>query len=194
MSWHYVARVWCEENLKPHRNGTFNISRDPAVADAVGLYLAPPGRVVVLSIDEKTRVQALDRTQPALLVTFAATEKRTHDYVRHGTTNLFAALNVVTGDVIGECRPSRNAVNFLAFLKKAVKPHAGKEIHVFLDNLSTHTGREGMAGEEPARPLPLHPRRVFLDQPDRDLVRNTDPPVDPPRHVLQRERPHQAGP
>jgi transposase len=84
-------------------------------------------------------VQALDRTQPVLPVAFAATEKRTHDYVRHGTTNLFAALNVATGEVLGECKPSRNGANFLAFLKKAVKPHAGKEIHVVLDNLSTHT-------------------------------------------------------
>ncbi|WP_409468585.1 IS630 family transposase [Streptomyces sp. HC307] len=143
VSWHYVARIWREENLKPHRSGTFKISKDPAfaekVADIVGLYLAPPGGAVVLSVDEKTQVQALDRTQPVLPVAFAATEQRTHDYVRHGTTNLFAALNVATGEVLGECKPSRNGANFLAFLKKAVKPHAGKEIHVVLDNLSTHT-------------------------------------------------------
>ncbi|MFI9076077.1 IS630 family transposase [Streptomyces sioyaensis] len=143
VSWHYIARVWREENLKPHRSGTFKISKDPAfaekVADVVGLYLAPPGGAVVLSIDEKTQVQALDRTQPVLPVAFAATEKRTHDYVRHGTTNLFAALNVTTGEVLGECKPNRNGANFLAFMKKAVKPHTGKEIHVVLDNLSTHT-------------------------------------------------------
>ncbi|SFY45159.1 hypothetical protein SAMN02787144_106212, partial [Streptomyces atratus] len=81
---------------KPHRNGTSKISKDPAfadkVADVVGLYLAPPGGAVVLSIDEKTQIQALDRTQPVLPVAFGAGEKRTHDYVRHGTTNLFAAL------------------------------------------------------------------------------------------------------
>jgi transposase len=146
VSWHYIARIWREEQLKPHRNSTFKISKDPAfavkVADVVGLYLAPPGGAVVLSIDEKTQIQALDRTQPVLPVAFAATEKRTHDYVRHGTTNLFAALNVGTGEVIGECKPSRNGQNFLAFLKKAVKPHAGKEIHVVLDNLSTHTTPE----------------------------------------------------
>ncbi len=146
VSWHYIARVWREENLKPHRSGTFKISKDPAfaekVADVVGLYLAPPGGAVVLSVDEKTQVQALDRTQPVLPVAFAASEKRTHDYVRHGTTNLFAALNVTTGEVLGECRPNRNGATFLAFLKKAVKPHAGKEIHVVLDNLSTHTTPE----------------------------------------------------
>jgi hypothetical protein len=100
VSWHYIARIRREESLKPHRSGTFTISKDPAfaekVADVVGLYLAPPGGAVVLSIDEKTQVQALDRTQPVLPVAFAAIEKRTHDYVRHGTTNLFAALNVTT--------------------------------------------------------------------------------------------------
>ena len=93
---------------------------------------------MVLSVDEKTQIQALDRTQPVLPITFDATEKRTHDYVRHGTTNLFAALNVGNGQVYGECKPTRNGADFLAFLKKAVKPHAGKEIHVVPDNLSTH--------------------------------------------------------
>ncbi|WP_275292328.1 IS630 family transposase [Amycolatopsis sp. La24] len=84
-------------------------------------------------------MQALDRTQPLLPITFDATEKRTHDYVRNGVTNLFAALNVGTGEVFGECYPVRDGANFLAFLKRAVKPHAGKQIHVVLDNLSTHT-------------------------------------------------------
>ncbi|MFD7781487.1 IS630 family transposase [Streptomyces sp. NPDC059753] len=143
VSWHYIARIWREENLKPHRSGTFKISKDPAfakkVADVIGLYLAPPGGAVVLSIDEKTQIQALDRTQPVLPVAFAASEKRTADYFRHGTTNLFAALNVTTGEVLGECKATRNGRDFLAFLKKAVRPHAGKDIHVVLDNLSTHT-------------------------------------------------------
>jgi transposase len=129
--------------LRPHRQGTFKISKDPAfaekVADIVGLYLDPPGGAVVLSLDEKTQIQALDRTQPLLPIEFDASEKRTHDYVRHGTTNLFAALNVGAGEVFGECTSTRNGADFLAFLKKAVKPHAGKEIHVVLDNLSTHT-------------------------------------------------------
>jgi len=143
VSHHYVAKLWRESGIKPHRQGTFKVSKDPAfaekVADIVGLYLDPPAGAVVLSVDEKTQVQALDRTQPLLPITFDATEKRTHDYVRHGTTNLFAALNVGTGEVFGECRPVRDGEAFLAFLKKAVKPHAGKEIHVVLDNLSIHT-------------------------------------------------------
>lgn len=143
VSHHYVAKLWRDNDLSPHRQGTFKLSKDPEfaekVTDIVGLYLDPPGGAVVLSVDEKTQVQALDRTQPLLPISFAATEKRTHDYVRHGTTNLFAALNVTTGQVYGECRPTRDGKSFLAFLKKAVKPHRGKDIHVVLDNLSTHT-------------------------------------------------------
>jgi transposase len=146
VSHHYVAKLWRETGLKPHRQGTFKVSKDPAfaekVADIVGLYLDPPAGAIVLSLDEKTQVQALDRTQPLLPIEFDATEKRTHDYVRHGTTNLFAALNVGTGEVFAECRSSRDGENFLNFLKRAVKPHAGKEVHVVLDNLSTHTTPE----------------------------------------------------
>ena len=142
VSWHYVAKLWREHGLKPQRQGTFKLSRDPAFADkvfdVVGLYLDPPAGAVVLSFDEKTQIQALGRTQPLLPIDFGLTEKRTHDYKRHGTTNLFAALDVGTGQVLADCHPRRTGVEFLAFLRKAVKPHAGKEIHVVLDNLSTH--------------------------------------------------------
>ncbi len=146
VSHNYIAALWREHGLTPWRVGTFKLSRDPAfaekVADVVGWYLDPPGGAVVLSLDEKTQIQALDRTQPLLPIEFDATEKRTHDYVRHGTTNLFAALNVATGEVFGECKPTRDGANFLDFLTKAVKPHAGTEVHVVLDNLSTHTTPE----------------------------------------------------
>ncbi|GAA4722176.1 IS630-like element ISBj5 family transposase [Phytohabitans rumicis] len=149
VSHHWVAKLWREHGLKPHRSGTFKLSKDPAFAakvyDIVGLYLDPPGGAVVLSLDEKTQIQALDRTQPLLPIEFDATEKRTHDYVRHGTTNLFAAFNVATGEVVGECRPSRNGAAFLAFLRKAVAPHRGREVHVVLDNLSTHTTPDVLA-------------------------------------------------
>lgn len=142
VSWHYVAKLWRDNELQPHRQGTFKLSRDPKFADkvfdVVGLYLDPPAGAVVLCFDEKTQVQALDRTQPLLPVDFGITEKRTHDYKRHGTTNLFAALNVSTGTVVADCYPQRTGAEFLAFLGKAVKPHRGKEIHVVLDNLSTH--------------------------------------------------------
>jgi transposase len=143
VSWHYVAKLWRDNNLQPHRQGTFKLSRDPRfaekVADIVGLYLDPPGGAVVLSIDEKTQIQALDRSQPLLPMDFGVTEQRTHDYKRHGITNLFAALDVATGQVTADCQPVRDGTQFLAFLRKAVKPHAGKEIHVVLDNLSTHS-------------------------------------------------------
>jgi transposase len=142
VSHHYVAKLWRENRLRPQKQGTFKVSKDPEfadkVADIVGLYLDPPGGAVVLSLDEKTQIQALDRTQPVLPIAFDASEKRTHDYVRHGTTNLFAALNVGTGEVYGERKPTRNGAGFLSFLKKAVKPHQGKDVHVVLDNLSTH--------------------------------------------------------
>jgi transposase len=142
VSWHYVAKLWRDNDLRPHRQGTFKLSRDPRfadkVADVVGLYLDPPAGAVVLSFDEKTQIQALDRTQPLLPIEFGLTEKRTHDYKRHGTTNLFAALDVATGQVIADCYPRRTGAAFLAFIRKAVKAHAGKQIHVVLDNLSTH--------------------------------------------------------
>ena len=159
VSFHWVARLWRENGLKPHRQGTFKLSKDPAfadkVADITGLYLQPPGGAVVLSIDEKTQVQALDRTQPVLPIAFDATEQRTHDYIRHGTTNLFAALNTGTGQVYGECKPTRNGADFLAFLKNAVKGHRGKDIHIVLDNLSTHTTPDVLAW------LEKHPRVHF---------------------------------
>src|SRR4029078_7608766 len=151
----YVATVWREAELKPWQAGTFKLSRDPEfaekVADVVGLYLDPPGGAVVLSIDEETQGQALDRTQPTLPLDCGKVEKKTHDYIRHGTTNLFAALNMVTGEVFGECCPTRNGQDFLNFLKKAVRPHAGKEVRIVLDNLSTHTTPDVLAWLEKTR-------------------------------------------
>ncbi|WSB25602.1 IS630 family transposase [Streptomyces sp. NBC_01788] len=200
VSWHYIARIWREENLKPRRSGTFKISKDPAfaerVTDIVGLYLDPPGGAVVLSLDEKTQVQALDRTQPVLPVTFDATEKRTHDYIRHGTTNLFAALNVATGQVLGECKTETERCDVPGVPEEGGQaargegdPHcAGQPVHAH------HPGREGVAGEKPARALPLHPGRLLVAEPDRDLVRDHHPTVDPPRYFLQRPRPRPADP
>jgi transposase len=160
VSHHYVAKLWRANGLRPHRQGTFKVSKDPEfggkVADIVGLYLQPPAAAVVLSMDEKTQVQALDRTQPVLPIAFDASEKRTHDYIRHGTTNLFAALNVGTGEVYGECKPTRDGADFLAFVKNAVKPHQGKEIHVVLDNLSTHTTPEVQAWLEKNPEVKFH--------------------------------------
>jgi transposase len=143
VSHNFVATLWRENDLQPHRHGTFKVSRDPnfstKVVDVVGLYLDPPAGAIVLSIDEKTQVQALDRTQPVLPLTFGKTEKRTHDYIRHGTTNLFAALDVLTGKVIGRCFTRRRTEEFIAFMDQVVRSYPGEqEIHVVLDNLSTH--------------------------------------------------------
>lgn len=130
--------------FNPYRQGTFTLSTDPdfeeKVVDVVGLYLDPPMDAVVLSIDEKTQAQALDRTQPLLPMTLSKTEKRTHDYTRHGTTNLFAALNTTIGEVLGRCSQRRRTKEFIEFMDQVAANYDGREIHVVLDNLSTHSG------------------------------------------------------
>jgi transposase len=192
VSHHWVANLWREHGLKPQKQGTFKLSKDPAfadkVADIVGLYLDPPGGAVVLSLDEKTQIQALDRTQPLLPIEFDRSEQRTHDYVRHGTTNLFAALNVGTGEVIGDCVPSRNNAAFLAFLKKAHPRRARQRVHPH------HTRRQSLARRPPERAFPLHPDRIVLAEPDRDLVQHHHPPGHPPRHLRLRANPHPHDP
>ncbi|MGH9447887.1 MAG: IS630 family transposase [Terriglobia bacterium] len=143
VSHNFISELWLEKDLRPHRQGTFKVSRDPdfatKVVDIIGLYLDPPTGAVVLSFDEKTQVQALSRTQPMLPVDFGKTEKRTHDYKRHGTTNLFAALDIITGAVKGRCFDRRRTVEFLKFMTSVVREYpSSQEIHVILDNLSTH--------------------------------------------------------
>ncbi len=138
-----VSRIWRAFALQPHRQDTFKLSRDPLfvekVRDIVGLYLDPPDRAIVLCVDEKSQIQALDRTQPLLPMRPGLPERRTHDYVRHGTTSLFAALDAKTGRVIGECFPRHRAREFRRFLDKneAAVPR-GLDVHLVLDNLSTH--------------------------------------------------------
>ncbi|WP_026257367.1 IS630 family transposase [Actinopolymorpha alba] len=147
VSHNFVAELWREHGLKPHRQGTFKTSTDPEftakVVDIVGLYLNPPAGAIVLSFDEKTQVQALDRTQPLLPISFDKTEKRTHDYIRHGTTNLFAALEVLTGKVIGQSFQRKRTKEFLRFMDRATNQYpANQEIHVILDNLKTHNNAD----------------------------------------------------
>jgi transposase len=147
VSHNYISELWLEKDLKPHRQGTFKISRDPdfaaKVIDIVGLYLDPPTGAVVLSVDEKSQVQALARTQPMLPLDFGKTVKRTHDYERLGITNIFAALNVLTGSVRGRCFDRRRTVEFLRFMTPVVKEYPSTQgIHVILDNLSTHDGSD----------------------------------------------------
>jgi transposase len=137
-----VGRVWREANLKPHRSETFKYSNDPQlvekVTDVVGLYLDPPERAIVLSVDEKTQVQALDRTQPMLPLRPGLPERQTHDYKRHGTISLFAALEVATGRVTHTTRERHTGADFLAFLKRIARAYPKGEVHLILDNVSTH--------------------------------------------------------
>lgn len=138
-----VARVWQECGFKPHLIRQFKISNDPnfeeKLVDVVGLYLNPPENAVVFSVDEKSSIQALDRTQPGLPMKPGRAGTMTHDYKRHGTSTLFAALNVFTGEVIGECKKRHRHQEFLSFLKKVeAQTEKDKELHVIVDNYSTH--------------------------------------------------------
>jgi transposase len=138
-----VSRIWRAFGLQPHRTETFKLSPDPLfvekVRDIVGLYLDPPARALVLCVDEKSQIQALDRTQPLLPMRPGQPERRTHDYIRHGTTSLFAALDVATGKIIGQCHRRHRAREFRRFLDaiEAAVP-AELEIHLVLDNYATH--------------------------------------------------------
>jgi transposase len=143
MSQTAIARIWKAFALQPHRVDTFKLSKDPLfidkVRDIVGLYLDPPARALLLSVDEKSQIQALDRTAPLLPLRPGQAERRTHDYVRHGTTSLFAALDVATGRVIGECHRRHRSREFLRFLETIDQTvPADLDIHLILDNYGTH--------------------------------------------------------
>ena len=138
-----VSRIWRAFGLQPHRKETFKISTDPLfvdkVRDIVGLYLAPPTKALVLCVDEKSQIQALDRTQPILPLAPGIPARRTHDYMRHGTTTLFAALDIASGEVIGELHRRHRSSEFLQFLRtiEASVP-AALDIHLVMDNYGTH--------------------------------------------------------
>ena len=136
-----VARIWREWNLQPWRRETFRFSTDPEldakIRDVVGLYLHPPANAVVVCVDEKTQVQALDRTAPILPMRAGLPEKATHDYIRHGTTSLFAALEVATGKVTDACYQRHTNVDFLDFLKLVAKAYPRVKLHIVADNYAT---------------------------------------------------------
>jgi transposase len=138
-----VHRIWQAHALQPHRVTTFKFTTDSdaetKIHDVVGLYLNPPTNAVVLSLDEKTQIQALSRTQPLLPLRPGLPARQTHDYRRNGLTSLFAALEVVSGRVVGECRDRHTGADFLAFLKRVARGYRGQELHVIFDNSSTHT-------------------------------------------------------
>jgi transposase len=142
-----VTRIWQAHGLQPHRTETFKLSRDPdfvrKLRDVVGLYLNPPDKALLLCVDEKCQIQALDRTQPALPMRPGLVARHTHDYVRHGTTTLFAALNVLEGTVIGSCLPRHRHEEFLTFMERVDRATPRRrEIHLVLDNYGTHKHAE----------------------------------------------------
>lgn len=156
----YVQRVWHAHGLQPHRIRTFKLSNDPAFAakvrDIVGLYVDPPAHAVVLSIDEKSQIQALDRTQPGLPLKKGRAGTMTHDYKRHGTTTLFAALDVLDGKVVGRCMQRHRHQEFIRFLNAVEKTvPASKAMHVILDNYAAHKHPKVIAW------LARHPRVTF---------------------------------
>jgi len=138
-----VHRLWRAHALQPHRVETFKFTADPAaeekIYDVVGLYLNPPSNAVVLSLDEKTQIQALSRTQPLLPLRPGLPARQTHDYARHGLTSLYAALEILTGRVLGECTPRHTGAEFLGFLKLVTRRYRGRGLHIILDNSSTHS-------------------------------------------------------
>jgi hypothetical protein len=155
-----VQRIWAAHGLQPHRVRRFKLSQDPAFAaklrDVVGLYLDPPAHSLVLSVDEKSQIQALDRTQPDLPMKPGRAGTMTHDYIRNGTTTLFAALNVLDGTVIGQCMQRHRHQEFLRFLNRLERDiPAGRLIHVILDNYGSHKHPKVRAW------LVRHPRWTF---------------------------------
>ena len=187
-----VSRIWRAFGLKPHRCETFKLSRDPLfiekVRDIVGLYLHPPERAVVLCVDEKPQIQALDRSQPVLPMRPGLAERRTHDYRRHGTTSLFAALDVATGKVLGRCFPRHRAVEFRRVLDDIAKAVPGGPRHSSGAGQLRHA-QDGddsrLAGGPAALPPALHADERIVDQPGRTVVRGDYRTADPAGHAPQ---------
>ena len=185
-----IGRIWKKFDLKPHLQDSFKLSSDPLfaekVVDVVGLYHNPPEKAVVLCADEKSQIQALDRSQPVLPMMPGMPERRTHDYLRHGITSLFAAFNIADGTVISELHRRHRAIEFKKFLTaidKAVP--ADLDIHLVCDNYATHNTPEIRAWLERRPRFHVHfTDRLILDEPGRALVRPADRQADPPR------RPH----
>ena len=138
-----VYRIWRAHALKPHQVSTFKFTTDPEaeakIYDVVGLYLNPPTNAVVLSLDEKTQIQALSRTQPLLPLRPGLPARQTHDYRRNGLTSLYAALEVASGRVTGNCAAQHTGADFLGFMKRLARRYRGRRLHVVLDNSSTHS-------------------------------------------------------
>jgi len=144
-----VHKILRANDLKPHQHRTFKVSKDPRFAekamDVVGLYLNPPDKAVVLSVDEKTQVQALERTQPLLPLRPGSPARHTHDYRRHGVVDLYAALEVATGKLVHKLSDGNTGRDFLGFLRQVAREYPDVDLHVIVDNSSTHTTPDVMA-------------------------------------------------
>ena len=192
-----VRRIWKAHGLQPHRWRQFKLSNDPKfvdkLRDVVGLYVDPPAHAIVLSVDEKSQIQALDRTQPGLPMKKGRLGTMTHDYKRHGTTTLFAALNVLDGTVIGRNMQRHRHQEFIRFLNaiEAEVP-AGKTVHVILDNYAAHKHPKvpRLARPASALHLPLHADLLLLAQCGRRLLRQAvQAPLEARRLPLHRRPP-----
>jgi transposase len=192
ISYSSVQRIWRAHGLKPHLVKTFKVSRDKhfaaKVEDVVGLYLDPPDKALVLCVDEKSQIQALDRTQPGLPMKKGRAGTMTHDYKRNGTTTLFAALNMLDGKVIGTCMPRHRHREFLRFLKLIDQQIAeGLDLHLIVDNYATHK-TPAVAQGTPALPPALHAHLGVLAQHGRALLCRDHPKPYPPRRLQERRR------
>jgi transposase len=191
-----VHRIWRAHGLQPHRVRQFKLSNDPEfidkLRDVVGLYVAPPAHAIVLSFDEKSQIQALDRSQPGLPLKKGRAGTMTHDYKRNGTTTLFAALNVLDGTVIGRNMQRHRHQEFIRFLNLIeARAPAGKAIHVILDNYAAHKHpkvREWLQ-RHPRFTLPLYANLVFMAQCRRGFLRRADQPPPQTRRVPLARRP-----
>ena len=191
-----VADVWREWGLQPWRAESFKFSADPAleakVRDVTGLYLNPPDKAVVLCVDEKPQTQALERKAPVLPLRPGIPEKRSHDYIRHGTTSLFAALEAATGKVTGACYPQHRHEEFLTFLKQVARAYPRVPLHIVCDNYGTHNHPDVRAW------LAKHPRITLHFTPTPGSWLNMvevffshhHPPGHPPRQLHFGHRPH----
>ena len=181
MSHNMVGRIWRTFGLHPHVTESFKLSPDPQlvakVRDVVGLYMHPPHNAVVFAVDEKSQIQALQRAQPILPMDIGHPERRTHNYLRHGTVDLFAALNVATGEVIARCKPQHRAQDFVAFLRDIdACVEAEREVHVVLDKPVGPQGASGpsVAAAASTRPVSLHTHLRIVAKPRRAILRIAD--------------------
>lgn len=197
-----VQRIWSELGLKPHRVDTFKVSNDPRftekLMDVVGLYLCPPEKAIVLCMDEKSQIQALDRSQASLPMTRGRAGTMTHDYRRHGTTTLFAALDVLTGKVIGQCMPRHRHEEFLAFLKTIdTEVPQDLQVHVILDNYAAHKHKDVEAWLRRHKRFHLHftptssswlnQGRTLVPRPEREEPATGNIPQRPRAHRQHRD-------